>query len=83
MDSLVLATAYTTLLNGNWTDMYTPFYRDQLYLQSYSTDSDNPFHYPLVNSEQQVYTTSGYFDRVRRQYYYQLLRCADGTAYTS
>ena len=61
----MLSSAYTTLLDGNFTNNYQPFYEDNLFLQSYSLDPDNYFAYDLAAVQaSQTSKVSGYFQAV-------------------
>ena len=64
IDTQVLANAFTTLLDGNLTAGYEPFYGDALFLRSYSLDPTSFYRYALADPTASVDTTSGYFDRV-------------------
>jgi len=64
IDTQVLASAFTTLLDGNLTRGYAPFLSDALYLRSYSLDPTNYYSYPLSSVDATVNSVSGYFDQV-------------------
>lgn len=66
VDTQVLATSFTQLLDGNLTTAMPP----DTSLRSYALDPSNFYSYPLPNGATKTYNASGYFDVVRYLFTY-------------